>query len=67
MNMDDSLKWAAPKEVVSMAKEAGFSTAEIVRTVSGCLSYNEAMEVAREYAPLLEISVKDFMELRRNA
>ena len=64
--MDDSLKWAPPEEVVSMAKEAGFNTAEIVRILSGCLPYREALEVAREYAPLLEISVKEFMELRRN-
>ncbi len=50
-----------------MAKEAGFTTAEIVRTVSGCLPYSEALEVAHEYAPLLEISVKEFMEFRKNA
>jgi hypothetical protein len=65
--MDDSLKWAPPEEVVRLAREAGFTTAEIVRIASGCLSYSEALEVAREYAPLLEISVRDFMELRKNA
>ena len=67
MIMDDSLKWASPEEVVSVAKEAGFTTAEIVPIVSGCLSYSEALEVAHEYAPLLEISVKEFMGLRKNA
>ena len=46
--MDDSLKWAPPEEVVSMAKEAGFTNAEIVRIVSGCLPYSEALEVAHE-------------------
>jgi DNA-binding XRE family transcriptional regulator len=65
--MDDSLKWAPPEEVVSMAKEAGLTTTEIVRIVSGCLTYAEALEVAHEYAPLLEISVKEFMQLRKNA
>ena len=64
--MDDALKWAPPEEVVSLAKEAGFTTAEIVRIVSGCLPYIEALNVAREYAPLLEISVPEFMELRKN-
>jgi len=64
--MDDSLKWAPPEEVVRLAKEAGFTTAEIVRIVSGCVPYSEALEVAREYAPLLEISVKEFLELRKN-
>ena len=65
--MDDSLKWAPPEEVVALTKEAGFTTAEIVRIVSGCLPYNEALNVAREYSPLLEISVMEFMELRKNA
>ena len=49
-----------------MAKEAGFTTAEIVRIVSGGVPYSEALEIAHEYAPLLEISVKEFMELRKN-
>jgi hypothetical protein len=64
--MNDSLKWASPEEVVSMAKEAGFTTAEIVRIVSGGVPYSEALGIAREYSPLLEISVKEFLELRKN-
>ena len=42
------------------------TTAEIVRIVSGCLPYREALKVAREYSPLLDISVAEFMEFRRN-
>jgi hypothetical protein len=37
-----------------------------VRTVSGCLPYREALKVARDYAPLLEISISEFMDLRKN-
>jgi hypothetical protein len=63
---DDILRWAAPDEVVKLAKEAGMTTAQIVRIVSGCLPYREALDVARDYAPLLGISVSEFMELRKN-
>jgi hypothetical protein len=65
--MDEgSLRWAPPEEVVRLAKEAGMSTTEIVRIVSGCLPYAEALKVAREYSPLLEITVSEFMKLRKN-
>jgi hypothetical protein len=50
----------------SIGKEAGMSNTEIVRIVSGCLPYSEALEVAREYSPLLEITVSEFMKLRKN-
>jgi hypothetical protein len=60
------LRWAPPEEVVRLAKEAGLTPPEIVRIVSGCLPYREALQVARDYAPLLEISVSEFLELRRN-
>ena len=63
---NDNLRWAPPEEVVKLAEESGMTTAEIVRVVSACLPYREALKVAREYAPLLKISVPDFMEMRKN-
>jgi hypothetical protein len=64
--LDENTRWAPPEEVVRLARESGFSTTEIVRIVSGALSYSEASKVAVEYAPLLGLTVKQFMELRRN-
>ncbi len=65
--MDEGiLRYASPDEIVRLAKEAGMTTAQIVRTVSGCLPYREALRVAHDYAPLLEISIAEFMELRTN-
>ena len=63
---NEELRWAPPEEVVRLANEAGMTTVEIVRIVSGCLPYREALKVAREYAPLLDMSVAEFMEFRRN-
>ena len=63
---ENRLRWTSPEEVVRLAKENGMTTSEIVRIVSGCLSYRESLKVARDYAPLLEISVSEFMQLRKN-
>lgn len=60
------LRWASPEEVIQLAKESGMTTTEIVRILSGCLTYPEALKRAREYAPLMEISVSEFMRLRKN-
>lgn len=66
MEEEHPLRWASPDEVVRIARESGMTTVEIVRIVSGCLTYREAMKVAQEYAPLLEISASEFMRLRKN-
>ncbi len=59
-------RYAPPDEVVRLARETGFSTAEIVRVVSGGITYRDALRVAHIYAPLLEISISEFMKLRKN-
>jgi hypothetical protein len=66
MEEDYQLKWASPEEVVRLAKESGMTTVEIVRIVSGCLSYQEALKRAHEYAPMLDISMSEFMRMRKN-
>ncbi len=39
---------------------------EIVRALTGSSSYEDARKTALMAAPLLEITVKQFMELRKN-
>ena len=60
------LRWADPEEVVKLAREHGFTTREIVRIASGALPHQEALKVASEYAPLIGITVAEFMRLRKN-
>lgn len=62
----DTLRYAPPEDVVRFAREKGWSTVKIVRTVSGALSHREALKVAREWAPLLGLSLTEFMKLRKN-
>jgi len=64
--MEDYTRYAPPEDVLRFAREKGWSTIKIVRTISGSLSYTEALKVAREWAPLLGISVTEFMRLRKN-
>jgi hypothetical protein len=66
MDEDNQLRWASPEEVIRLAKESGMTKTEIVRVLSGCLGYREALKRAHEFAPLLDISVSEFMRMRRN-
>jgi hypothetical protein len=63
---DRVLRYAPPEDVIRFARENGWSTLKIVRTVSGALSHREALKVALDWAPLLGLSVAEFMKLRRN-
>jgi len=60
------LRYAPPEDVIRFARENGWSTTKIVRTVSGSLSYSEALKVAREWAPLLGLTISEFMKMRKN-
>ncbi len=51
---------------IQLAKANGMATIQIVRVLSGNLSYAEVLKLARRAAPLLEISVAEFMSLRKN-
>jgi hypothetical protein len=63
---EDIPRYAPPEDVLRFAREKEWSTIKIVRTISGSLSYREALKVAREWAPLLGLSVAEFMRLRKN-
>jgi hypothetical protein len=49
-----------------MARARGWPTGRIVREMSGGLPHAEAMNLARKAAPLLDITVSEFMRLRKN-
>jgi hypothetical protein len=63
---DHILRYAPPEDVIRLAREKGWSTLKIVRTISGSLPHREALKVARDWAPLLGLSVTEFMRLRKN-
>ncbi len=60
------LRYTNIEEAIRLARSAGMSTLQIVRALSGSVPHSEALQIARKAAPFLGISVKAFMELRRN-
>lgn len=60
------LRYTDIEEAVRLARLQGMSTIRIVRALAGSVPYSQALEIAQKAAPLLGLSVKAFMELRRN-
>lgn len=60
------LRYTNIEEAIKLARLKGMTTTEIVRALSGSVPYSEALKTAQKAAPILGISVKTFLELRRN-
>jgi hypothetical protein len=60
------LRYTDIEEAIRLARASGWSTIKIVRAVSGSVPYSEAQKIARKAAPFLGISIKEFLDLRRN-
>ena len=66
MSGEHILRYTDLAAVIQMAKARGWPTARIVREMSSGLPYVQTTELARKAAPLLDISVSEFMRLRKN-
>ena len=66
MSEEHILRYTDLAALIQMAKARGWSTNRIVREMSAGLPYVEALNLARKAAPLLDISVSEFMRLRKN-
>jgi hypothetical protein len=66
MSDDNILRYTDLAAVIQMSRARGWSTAKIVRLLSGGLTYADTLELARKAAPLLDISTAEFMRLRKN-
>jgi hypothetical protein len=64
---DDILRYTDLAALIQMAKARGWPTERIVREMSLGVTYADALNLARKAAPLLDISVSEFMRLRKNA
>ncbi len=64
--MDEILRFTEKANAVRLARLKGMSDRQIVRLLTGGRTLADAREIAVEAAPLLGISVADFMRLRRN-
>ena len=59
-------RYFSPDEIIRLAQEEGLSDAAIVRALTGGRTFRDAQKIARDYAGLLGLSLKEFMGLRRN-
>ena len=66
MSEEHILRYTDLAAIIQMAKARGWSTMKIVRAMSTGLTYADTLELARKAAPLLDITVSEFMRLRKN-
>lgn len=67
LSMPDSfLRYTDLASAVQRARGAGLTTIQIVRALSGATPHEEALKLAKRAAPLLDLTVEKFMELRKN-
>lgn len=66
MSDDSILRYTDLAALIQMARARGWSTIKIVRAMSSGLTHADALKLARKAAPLLDISVSEFMRLRKN-
>lgn len=66
MSEEHILRYTDLAALIQMAKARGWPTERIVREMSVGLPYAGARELAHKAAPLLDITVSEFMRLRKN-
>lgn len=66
MGEESILRYTDLAALIQMARARGWPNRRIVREMSGAMSYTNALRLARKAAPLLDITVAEFMKLRRN-
>ena len=64
--MDEILRYTDLAHAIQLARAHNLSDRDIVRALTGSMSYEEARKTAQMAAPLLEMTIKEFMLLRRN-
>jgi hypothetical protein len=63
---DEILRYTDLAAAMQLAKSSGMTTREIVRELSRGMTYADALKLAKKAAPLLDIGVAQFMQMRKN-
>jgi hypothetical protein len=63
---DEILRYTDLAALIQMAKARGWSTERIVREMSAGMVHSDALNLARKAAPLLDLTISEFMRLRKN-
>ena len=63
---DDILRYTDLPTAIKLARELGMTNQQIVRLLTGSTFHSDARKTAVKAAPLLDITVAEFMSLRKN-
>ncbi|MBI3877796.1 MAG: hypothetical protein HY300_17855 [Verrucomicrobia bacterium] len=63
---DEILRYTDLATAIQLARATGLTTREIVRAFTGGRTHTDTLVLAKKAAPLLDITVSEFMEMRRN-
>jgi len=63
---DEILRYTDLAAAIQLAKANDLTTREIARELTRGMTHSDALRLARRAAPLLDISVSQFMRLRKN-
>ena len=63
---DSFLRYTDLAAAIQLAKSHGMSTEQIIRALTGGMVYKDALRLARRAAPIMDLSVQEFMQLRKN-
>jgi hypothetical protein len=63
---DEILRYTDLAALIQMARARGWTDERIVREVSMGLTHGDALILARRVAPLLDLTISEFMRLRKN-
>jgi hypothetical protein len=64
--MTDFLRYTDLAHAIQLARANGLRDREIVRALTGSMTYGEARKIAQKAVPLLELTPTEFLNLRRN-
>ncbi|MBL9177996.1 MAG: hypothetical protein JNM65_08030 [Verrucomicrobiaceae bacterium] len=60
------LRYTDLANAIQLAKSNGMTNEQIIRALTGAMTYREALRVAGKAAPIIDLTVQEFMRLRRN-
>jgi hypothetical protein len=63
---DEILRYTDLAALIQIARERGWSDERIVREISMGLTYGDALKLAKRAAPLLDLTISQFMRFRKN-
>jgi hypothetical protein len=60
------LRYTDLAAAIQLARSHEMSTEQIIRALTGGMVYRDALRQAKKAAPLMDLSVQEFMRLRKN-